>query len=127
MFRYLRLTQSSIEPVSFTVPRVKSTYFQDDLFPPTRVLWRPTVSSGDWLQGEDGQCSWVSLRPGDMQSLSGHSLPARGSVTDQRSLIKTDDDKEAKSLTDAVKGVIETSDELEQDKMEGVSKEEWND
>ena len=85
------------------------------------------MSSGDWLQGQDGNCGWVSLRPGDMQSLSGHSLPARGSITDQRSLIKTDDKKEGKSLTDAVKGAIETSDELEQDKMEGgVSKEEWN-
>merc|ERR1719245_2739603 len=28
-----RLTDTSIEPISFTVPRVKTNFFQDDLFP----------------------------------------------------------------------------------------------
>ena len=34
-------------------------------------------------------------------------------------------DKE-KALTEAVSGMLETSEVLEQDKMEGVDKEEWN-
>ena len=27
---------------------------QDDLFPPTRNLWKPTVTAAKWLSGEDG-------------------------------------------------------------------------
>ena len=74
-------------------------YPQDDIFPPTRLLWKPTVSGDQWLQGEDGDtvtqehCThsyryggltllatllltplpqeWVSLQPEDMKSLSG--------------------------------------------------------
>ena len=34
-------------------------------------------------------------------------------------------DKE-KALTEAVSGMLETSEVLEQDKVEGVDKEEWN-
>ena len=52
-----RLSDNSVEPVSFTVPRVKSTFFQDDLFPPTRVLWRPTVTGNAWARGEVSQIS----------------------------------------------------------------------
>ena len=39
--RGYRLTTTGITPISFTVPRVKSTFFQDDIFPATRVLWSP--------------------------------------------------------------------------------------
>merc|ERR1719167_1439442 len=52
--RAYRLTMTSIEPVSFSVPRVKAACFQDDLFPPTRNLWKPTVTAAKWLAGEDG-------------------------------------------------------------------------
>ena len=69
--RGYRLTTTGITPISFTVPRVKSTYFQDDIFPPTRVLWSPTCSGEEWIGGEELQPSWVSLKPADMPSLSG--------------------------------------------------------
>ena len=49
--RAYRLCNNAIEPITFTVPRVKTAYFQDDLFPPTKVLWEPTISSKDWLSG----------------------------------------------------------------------------
>jgi coronin-7 len=51
--RSFRLTNTTIEPISFTVPRVKTAFFQDDLFPPTRVLWEPTVSSDEWFGGSE--------------------------------------------------------------------------
>jgi len=71
--RAYRLTMTSIEPVSFTVPRVKAACFQDDLFPPTRNLWKPTVTAAKWLAGEDGTQEWVSLQPEDMRTLSGQA------------------------------------------------------
>ncbi len=49
--RAYRLTTNTIEPISFTVPRVKTVYFQDDLFPMTKVLWSPTLTAQEWLQG----------------------------------------------------------------------------
>ena len=49
--RAYRLTNNTIEPISFTVPRVKTVYFQDDLFPNTKVLWEPTLSAEEWIQG----------------------------------------------------------------------------
>lgn len=91
--RALRLGQSSLEPVAFHVPRVKAggrggwpclgmgtggttpperplppqkEYFQDDLYPPTRVWWEPALGAGAWLDGQDGQQRRASLRPADM-------------------------------------------------------------
>ena len=49
--RAFRLTNTTIEPISFTVPRVKTEFFQSDLFPSTRVLWTPTLTAQEWLQG----------------------------------------------------------------------------
>ena len=51
--RAFRLTGSGIEPISFTVPRVKTQFFQDDLFPPTRVLWEPTLTAKEWIGGSE--------------------------------------------------------------------------
>jgi len=132
--RAYRLSNTAIEPVSFTVPRVKSTYFQDDLFPPTRILWEPTISGEKWLKGENGEQSWTSLKPADMKSLSGEAqilTPSkRTSNTDSDSSSsagegKTTKDKE-KGLTDAVSDILTTSNDLEQDKMEGVDENEWD-
>jgi len=130
--RAYRLTNNTIEPVSFTVPRVKSTYFQDDLFPPTRILWEPTISGEKWLKGENGEQSWISLKPADMKSLSGEAqilTPSkRTSNNDSNSSSgegKTTKDKE-KGLTDAVSDILTTSNDLEQDKMEGVDSKEWD-
>ena len=91
--RALRLGQSTLEPVAFHVPRVKvggraqpcfggrdrkqgtppqwplplqKEYFQDDIYPPTRVWWEPALSSSAWLAGQDGQQRHASLRPADM-------------------------------------------------------------
>ena len=35
--------------------------FQDDLFPPTRVLWQSSCSGARWLEGELGAALWVGL------------------------------------------------------------------
>jgi len=69
--RAYRLTNNTIEPISFTVPRVKTVYFQDDLFPNTKVLWEPTLSAEEWIQGSQKQAPLVSLCPEGMLALSG--------------------------------------------------------
>ena len=135
--RGYRLTVNAIVPISFTVPRVKSTFFQDDIFPPTRVLWTPASSGSAWLEGKDANPAWISLKPADMPSLSNSS----GTTTTnkimsqaQKPNIKTnitltkDEAKEVgKDLTESVSKMLETSDTLEQDTMEGVDDKDWDD
>ncbi|CAL4071093.1 unnamed protein product, partial [Meganyctiphanes norvegica] len=66
----LRLTQSIIEPISFTVPRVKTEFFQDDIFPPTHINWESVMTSSEWLEGSNLPPKYMSLQPQDMQTLS---------------------------------------------------------
>ena len=54
--RAYRLTNTTIEPLSFTVPRVNTAVFHDDIFPQTRVTWKPTLSAKDWFSGSK---KWV--------------------------------------------------------------------
>ncbi|XP_059617910.1 coronin-7 isoform X2 [Phlebotomus argentipes] len=75
--RALRLTNNTIEWLSFTVPRLKSELFQDDLFPPTRVTWAPSLSAKEWFAGKDKAPSKVSLQPEGMACLSSSKLPAK--------------------------------------------------
>lgn len=53
------------DPPQCPLPPQKE-YFQDDIYPPTRVWWEPALSSSTWLAGEDGQQRRASLRPADM-------------------------------------------------------------
>lgn len=137
--RGYRLTTNTIEPTSFTVPRVKSTYFQDDLFPPTRVLWTPATSGSSWLSGDEQQPAWVSLKPADMPSLSngvGGCNPAASKtamISTQKpniitSVMSKDKAKEVGGdLKDSVSKMLGgTSDLLEQDIMEGVDEKDWD-
>ncbi|XP_064108232.1 coronin-7-like isoform X3 [Macrobrachium nipponense] len=66
----MRLTSSVLEPLSFTVPRVKTELFQDDLFPPTFVSWEPVMTAAEWLGDTNRPPRTLSLKPSDMVSLS---------------------------------------------------------
>ncbi|XP_030763580.1 coronin-7 isoform X2 [Sitophilus oryzae] len=65
-----RLTNNSIEPLSFTVPRIKTELFQDDLFPPTRITWKPSSTSAEWFSGKDKGPERLNLKPEGMESLT---------------------------------------------------------
>ena len=109
------------------MPRVKTSHFQDDLFPPTRVLWQPALTGAEWLAGEDRSARWVSLQPEDMPALSAaanNQQTVRSEVGLNQGTMGPQDKE--KMLTSAVSGILHTSEELEQDKMEGVGEEEWN-
>ena len=46
---------------------MQTEYFQDDVYPETRVTWEAALTSQEWLSGEDGVQSSLSLRPHDME------------------------------------------------------------
>jgi hypothetical protein len=132
--RGYRLTTNYIEPISFTVPRVKSTFFQDDLFPPTRVLWQASCSGARWLAGELGAALWVSLRPHDMPALSNGMSSTKPAAIKKASTTTTmtssglnreEADNMGKGLKDSVSRILGTTHSLEQDCMEGVEDKDW--
>ena len=47
---------------------MQSNFFQDDLFPDTKVLWEPTLSGSEWLEGNDAVPATISLKPDDMEA-----------------------------------------------------------
>ncbi|OQR76932.1 coronin-7-like, partial [Tropilaelaps mercedesae] len=65
-----RLTSSTVEPLAFKVPRLRSEFFQDDLFPDTRMTWKPTMTSKQFTDLCSKTPARVSLRPVQMSQLS---------------------------------------------------------
>ncbi|RLU25079.1 hypothetical protein DMN91_003171, partial [Ooceraea biroi] len=142
----LRLTNNTIEPLSFTVPRIKSELFQDDLFPPTKVIWKPTLSAAEWFNGGNKQPSRISLKPPGMDNLSENqsqsavntpqvvankpsSTPFNLSTQPFRlgwnPDVRAKQEEIQKTMSNFVGDVIQCS--LEQDHMEGVEEHEWVD
>ncbi|XP_023292449.2 coronin-7 isoform X1 [Lucilia cuprina] len=133
-----RLTNTTIEPLSFTVPRIKSELFQDDLFPPTRVTWLPTMSADEWFLSNDKKVKKISLQPEGMDTLSSIQpvvSQTKPSVASQSAasaagehLNKFDIDKnKQKEIQKSVSARMEYNTKLEQDDMEGVDENEWQD
>lgn len=83
----LRLTPTSVESVSFTIPRARTEFFQDDVFPPTRDVETPSTTAEKWLAGEDEEVKRVDLRPEGMKLLS--EAPLTKVQTDQRAKVAT--------------------------------------
>lgn len=140
----LRLTNNTVEHLSFAVPRIKSELFQDDIFPPTRVIWTATMTASEWFAGKDKPAKFISLQPEGMECLSAqnsitssapialskkieetqqhiiHSQNRLGYTND--GFIKSKQEQIQKSVSDR----LEENYNLEQDTMEGVDENEWS-
>ncbi|XP_049878604.1 coronin-7 isoform X2 [Pectinophora gossypiella] len=135
--RALRLTNGNIEPLSFTVPRIKSELFQDDLFPPTLVTWQPWQAARDWLAGHHAAPRTRSLQPPGMEPLSAHSTPSpvsreardKPAHKPKPDLIKShvplDPKEKQDSIMKSMSAKVTVNMKLEQDNMEGVDEAEW--
>ncbi|GAA6062505.1 hypothetical protein JCM10212_006354 [Sporobolomyces blumeae] len=84
----LRLTPATVEAVSFTVPRMKTEYFQDDIFVPTRNREKPSMTAREWLDGKNTPLDIVDLQPAGTKPLS--EAPAPQKTVSTRSKIKND-------------------------------------
>ncbi|XP_043567419.1 coronin-7-like [Chiloscyllium plagiosum] len=77
VIRVLQLTENSIVPISYNVPRKSFHEFHDDLFPdtPGKV---PSISALDWFNGSNEQVLKVSLDPGKRtkQSFTSIAIPS---------------------------------------------------
>jgi len=69
--RAYRLTKDNrIERMSFSVPRVKLGYFQDDIYPDTIDRLKPYLSASEWFAGAKFQFNYISLQPENMERLT---------------------------------------------------------
>jgi len=65
-----QLSKNSVIPISFTVPRKRKEFFQDDLFAPTASA-SPMMSAKAWFEGKSKEeVKYVSLQPEGMGLLS---------------------------------------------------------
>uniref|UniRef100_A0A182VT39 Coronin n=1 Tax=Anopheles minimus TaxID=112268 RepID=A0A182VT39_9DIPT len=133
--RALRLTNGTVEPLSFKVPRIKSELFQDDLFPPTKLLWQPTLIGDEWFAGRDVTPTRISLKPDGMDTLSSiqPTITTTPSKKNEAILMPQGIQKPfskapehvQEQIKNAVSARMSVNKKLEQDSMEGVDEKEW--
>ncbi|XP_039632319.1 coronin-7 [Polypterus senegalus] len=126
----LRLSQNSIEPVVFKVPRVKKEFFQDDIFPETSVWWQACLSGSAWLAGSNGEHRKMSLQPKNMTPVSQapKEIPVRKYAPSSVYLEEKSDEQKKEELLSAMVGKLGNRDDpLPQDSFEGVDDDEWDD
>jgi len=130
---FYKLTDKDyVEPLHFSVPRTKMQYFQDDLFPDTKVTNEPAISGSAWLKGENKTPKTISLRPSDMELLSEANLEKKDKKYDFASERAKEDNRFTKEkflsrYYDQMSTVKEDDEQvLKQEAMEGVESSEWD-
>jgi coronin-7 len=63
VLRVLRLTENSIQPISFSVPRRERLKFHGDLYPITTCLAPPSLMAEEWLSGATAPRARVPISP----------------------------------------------------------------
>jgi WD40 repeat protein len=66
--KVLRLTAKAIEEVSFTIPRNKPDFFQDDIYVETLDVEHDSATAEEWLNDKSGETRYLSLKPEGMTS-----------------------------------------------------------
>eukprot|EP01132_Coremiostelium_polycephalum_P003751 gene3751-4670_t len=67
--KFYKVSDTTVEPITMTVPRTRMEYFQDDVFVPTRST-QPTMTADEWFDGTTRSPELVSLCPQGMSPLS---------------------------------------------------------
>lgn len=122
------LSQTHIESVSFTVPRTRLDYFQDDIYPPTRDLRQPVLEAAEWIAGATKEAPLLSLQPEGMKPVTEAPVEIKAKKYESRKdneMSKEERDKRV--LDNMFLNVREEagSGPLKQDLMEGAQEDEW--
>jgi len=73
VMRILKLTSSSVQPLSLRVPRRHAKSFEQDLFPAT-FAGQPALSAQDWLGGQDHRPNLMAISDPSLSVAKHHSL-----------------------------------------------------
>lgn len=128
--RAIRLCQTSVEGVFFTVPRAKTEFFQDDIYCETRITWEPALTAAEWLRGMNATQRCISLHPKGMKPLSEapKAAPAAKKFPSYDPNYKTDEEKKEELLSAMISKMGDKDEEpLPQAAMDGCESDEWSD
>ncbi|KAJ3301191.1 Coronin-7 [Blyttiomyces sp. JEL0837] len=120
-----RLQQTSLEVLSFKLPRHRKEFFQDDIFPPTLTF--DPIDAASWKTGLRPVVKYQNLCPPGMLPLS--MQERESNRVDQSKFIKSSnvvDTKEA-IFRQMQETAANDSSVMPQDKQEGVDESEWDD
>lgn len=67
--RFLKVTDTTVEPIQMTVPRTRMEFFQDDIYPSTRAI-KPSFTAEQWVNGAVADPHLESLQPPGTTPLS---------------------------------------------------------
>jgi len=130
------VSKDSIKSISFTVPRTRTEFFQDDIFPPTRDIEHSSMTIDAWKSGHITPLNTINLCPEGMKPLSENNTTKV--IKSTAHLIRKADDKSNRNAKDEFVSQLmsrviddeENSDDsdggLVQDKMEGLDDDEWD-
>ncbi|KAJ3117101.1 hypothetical protein HDU96_007890 [Phlyctochytrium bullatum] len=128
--RAWRVTPTSVETVSFSLPRQKKQYFQDDVYPPTKVV--APLEVDQWQSGGSVSFSFKSLCPAGMQPISAAPAtpPSEVKSAKPRPVVEQEDDYGNTMMAKLRKLRMDEEDDdedLPQDKNQGANDDEWDD
>lgn len=126
----IRLSQNSLEQFYFKVPRVRSEFFQDDIFPSTLCTWDTNLEAKDWFGGKKLTPLLVDLAPPEVIFLS--KAPAIRTSNPSSKSIHEEYQSVADNEKQMVEGMIQrmqhmNDEPLKQSLVEGVDDDEWDD
>ncbi|WVQ98469.1 hypothetical protein IAU59_005595 [Kwoniella sp. CBS 9459] len=116
----LRLTAKTLEEVTFTIPRNKPEFFQDDIYQSTIDVESTVMSTADWLNGKNVSPKRLNLQPKGMTPLS--QAPKTDSAAKKKFVpaanVMSEEEKKRKEMDElfAKAKLDESSDEEEEEK-----------
>ncbi|WVF72470.1 hypothetical protein IAT40_007285 [Kwoniella sp. CBS 6097] len=125
----LRLTAKTLEEVTFTIPRNKPEFFQDDIYQDTVDVESTVISSADWLSGKDASPKRISLQPEGMTLLS--QAPKNDSAAKKKFVpaanVMSEEEKKRKEMDElfAKAKLDESSDEEEEKRGIDPPDDDW--
>jgi coronin-7 len=125
--RFVKATASRCVTVSFTVPRTRTEFYQDDIFSGGLSGVAPLTASA-WLGGADADRDMVDLTPAGMTPLS-----AAPKIEKKGPKYRLEEKVETKDINDSLFTRMnsltgqKSKEDAEAEKFEGVSDSEWDD
>ncbi|WVR05042.1 hypothetical protein IAU60_002054 [Kwoniella sp. DSM 27419] len=127
--RSLRLTARTMEEVTFSIPRNKPDFFQDDIYQSTVDVESAVVSAADWLAGKNVPPGRISLQPEGMMPLS--QAPKNDSAATKKFVpaanVMSEEEKKRKEMDElfAKAKMDESSDEEEEKRGIDPPDDDW--
>ena len=133
--RVPKLTQNSLEIVSFNVPRREEGVFLRELYPLALATWVPSISLEEWLTNTNYTRKFVDLKPDNLLEVAAPVSENQAPLKQTNGKVETiQEEKPADESSAMAKKVqqgwsnaiaVDNSNSLPQDEQEGVDAHEW--